>query len=78
MRNKEIGAVAIKGFALLVVLCTASQAMTQDAKTANPGMAPIDQYLMADQSAEIALARSAAPESISRDAAVLFLDIMVS
>jgi hypothetical protein len=33
-------------------------------------MAPIDQYLMADQNAEIVLARSAAPESISRDAEV--------
>jgi hypothetical protein len=36
-------------------------------------MAPIDQYLITDQSAEIALARSAAPESISRDAEVLVL-----
>ena len=36
-------------------------------------MAPIDQYLMADRAAEIALARSAAPESISRDAEVLVL-----
>jgi hypothetical protein len=36
-------------------------------------MAPIDQYLMTDQGAEIALARSAAPESISRDAEVLVL-----
>jgi hypothetical protein len=36
-------------------------------------MAPVDQYLMADRSLEIALARSAAPESISRDAEVLVL-----
>ena len=36
-------------------------------------MAPIDQYLMADRAAEIALARSAAPESISRDAEVQVL-----
>jgi hypothetical protein len=36
-------------------------------------MAPIDQYLMADRAAEIALARSAAPESISRDAEVMIL-----
>ena len=36
-------------------------------------MAPVDQYLMADRAAEIALARSAAPESISRDAEVLIL-----
>ena len=36
-------------------------------------MAPLDQYLMADRTAEIALARSAAPDSISRDAEVMVL-----
>jgi hypothetical protein len=36
-------------------------------------MAPLEQYLMADRNAEIALARSAAPESISHDAEVLVL-----
>jgi hypothetical protein len=45
----------------------------QDAKTPYPTMAPIEQYLIADRNAEIALARSAAPESISRDAEVLVL-----
>jgi hypothetical protein len=47
--------------------------MAQDATTPYPNMAPIDQYLMQDRSAEIALARSAAPESISRDAEVMVL-----
>ena len=78
MRKKKVGAIAIKSFALLVVLSTAylgtaNQATAQDAATAYPNMAPIDQYLMTDQGAEIALARSAAPESISRDAEVLVL-----
>jgi hypothetical protein len=36
-------------------------------------MAPVDQYLMEDRNSEIALARSAAPESISADADVLVL-----
>jgi hypothetical protein len=36
-------------------------------------MAPVEQYLMADRSAEIAMARSAAPASISNDADVLAL-----
>jgi len=36
-------------------------------------MAPLDQYLMADRNAEIDLARSAAPPSISRDATVMVL-----
>src|SRR5208283_2923342 len=37
-----------------------------------PKMAPLDQYLMAPDD-EIALARSAAPESLSRDAEVMVL-----
>ena len=73
MRKKNIGAIAIKSFALLVVLGAPYQALAQNAATPYPKMAPIDQYLMADQAAEIALARSAAPESISRDAEVLVL-----
>jgi hypothetical protein len=36
-------------------------------------MAPLDQYLMADRKAEIALARTAAPPSISSDATVMGL-----
>src|SRR5215471_16220647 len=64
---------AIKNLALLVVLGTVYQAMAQDATTRYPKMAPIDQYLMADRDAEIALARSAAPESIARDAEVQVL-----
>jgi hypothetical protein len=36
-------------------------------------MAPIEEYLMTDRNAEIALARSAAPKSISQDATVLIL-----
>jgi hypothetical protein len=78
MRGKKVSAIAIKSFALLVVLATAYQAVAQAATTPStttpyPNMAPIDQYLMTDHSAEIALARSAAPESISRDAEVLVL-----
>jgi hypothetical protein len=37
-----------------------------------PKMAPVDQYLM-EESAEMQLARSAAPDSISRDATILVL-----
>lgn len=73
MRKNKIGATVITSFVLLVGLGTASQVMAQDATSNYPKMAPIDQYLMADQAAEIALARSAAPDSISRDATVLVL-----
>lgn len=59
--------------ALFVLLGWAHEALAQDAATTYPKMAPIDQYLMVDREAEIALARSAAPESISRDAEVLVL-----
>jgi hypothetical protein len=73
MRMKKFGAIAIKSFALLVVLGTGYQALAQDAPTPYSKMAPIEQYLMTDRDAEIALARSAAPESIVRDAEVLVL-----
>ncbi|MGD0181725.1 MAG: hypothetical protein ABSC15_18090 [Terriglobales bacterium] len=83
MRKKKVGAIGIKSFAMLAVLGTAylgtaNQVTAQDVTTPYPNvvptkMAPIDQYLMTDQGAEIALARSAAPESISRDAEVLVL-----
>ncbi|HTV06896.1 MAG TPA: hypothetical protein VME86_16120 [Acidobacteriaceae bacterium] len=73
MQIEKIGAIAIKSFALLVVLGTAYQAMAQDAATTYMKMAPVDQYLMADRAAEIALARSAAPQSITRDAEVQVL-----
>jgi hypothetical protein len=77
MRKKKIGAIAIKTFAPLlllgtVVLGAAYQAAAQDAKTSYPGMAPVEQYLM-DRTAEIALARTAAPDSISRDAEIQVL-----
>ncbi len=65
--------IALGTFALVVVLSAVSQAQAQDAKAPYPKMAPLDQYLMADRNAEIALARSAAPESISRDAKVVVL-----
>jgi hypothetical protein len=41
--------------------------------TAYPNMASIEQYLMPDRNAEIALARSAAPAAISSDAKILVL-----
>ncbi len=59
--------------ALFVVLCSAHRPMPQDPATRYPNMAPVDQYLMTDHDAEIALARSAAPPSISGDAEVLIL-----
>jgi hypothetical protein len=73
MKRKIIRTIALGSFALVVVLGAALQAQGQDAKTPYPNMAPVDQYLIADRDAEIALARSAAPESISHDAEVMVL-----
>jgi len=73
MKRRIVRTIALGSFTLVVVLSTAWQALGQDAKAAYPSMAPLDQYLMSDRNAEIALARSAAPESISRDAEVMVL-----
>ena len=71
MNRKLVKTIAC--FALVVVRGGAGPAQALDAKTAYPSMAPLDQYLMTDRTAEIALARTAAPESISRDATVVVL-----
>jgi hypothetical protein len=57
----------------MVVLAAAWMALAEDAKTAYPTMAPVQQYLIADRNAEVALARSAAPKSISDQAEILVL-----
>ena len=49
-------------------------AQAQPEKNPYPAMAPLDQYLIPDKDAEIALARSAAPPSISSEAEVLILE----
>ncbi len=73
MHQKSLSMTALGSIVLFVVLATAWQSQAQDAKSPYPDMAPLDQYLIADRNAEIALARSAAPESISRDAEVMAL-----
>jgi hypothetical protein len=73
MNRKALRTIALRRFAFLVVVAAAWQAKAQDAKAAYPSMARLDQYLIADRDGEIALARSAAPESISQDAEVLVL-----
>ena len=72
MNGKMAKTIALAAFALVVVLGT-WQARALDAKTPYPSMASLDQYLMTDRNAEIALARSAAPPSISSDATVVVL-----
>jgi hypothetical protein len=72
MRCKIHRASAFTTFLLVLAISAPVRAHAQDTKTPYPNMAPLDQYLM-EPTAEIALARSAAPESISRDADVMIL-----
>jgi len=73
MKREIVQRITVPVFVLVMVLSAAWTGQAQDAKPAYPAMAPVEQYLIANRDAEIALARSAAPESISRDAEVLVL-----
>jgi hypothetical protein len=69
MRTRIMPAVC----ALAVFLGTLGPARADDAKPLYPAMAQLKDYRMASASEEIALARSAAPASISGDAEILTL-----
>ena len=64
MNSHRSAAIAVFLFAFCVV-SKAREMNPQKAKTKYPHMASVEEYLMPDRTAEIALARSAAPESIS-------------
>ena len=73
MRKSRIRLIA-SAFLLQVVLPFFEWPRANAAEKARyPAMAPLEQYLMPSESAEIALARSAAPASISGDAEVMVL-----
>jgi hypothetical protein len=63
MKAKMAATIALVAFALVVVLGGWWQARAHDVKVPHPSMTPIDQYLIADRDAEIALARSAATDA---------------
>src|SRR6202140_1221610 len=73
MKRKMARTITSRTLALAAVLCAARPGRAADAKTPYLSMAPLDQYLIADRNAEIDLARTAAPPSISRDATVMVL-----
>jgi len=73
MNQNVIQKITLAAFALVAVLGAARPGRAADDKAPYPSMAPLDQYLMADRDAEIALARSAAPPSISSGATVMVL-----
>lgn len=73
--GRTMGRIIVAILALLMLVPTVASGQSQspaDPKKTYPKMAPISEYLM-DRDAEIALARSAAPEAISKDASVLVL-----
>lgn len=70
MQNIRITALAV---VIPVFFLWPPYARAQGAKAPYTAMAPLDQYLIADEKAEIALARSAAPASISDAAEVMVL-----
>src|ERR1700751_469493 len=74
MKRNPINRILRSAFAILVAVAATAPlpAAGQDGKELYPTMAPIEQYLM-DRDAEIALARSAAPDAISHDASVIVL-----
>ena len=73
MRKSRVKIIAL-AFALQIVLPDAGgRAVAQDGIAAFRAMAPLDQYLISDEKSEIALARSAAPGSISDGAEVMVL-----
>jgi hypothetical protein len=71
MRNARHGRTSMRFALLASVLVVGCQGSALPERY--PRMAAVEQYLIADPGAEIAMARSAAPEAIARDAAVLIL-----
>jgi hypothetical protein len=71
MNQIRFASISALQVALILAFAVPPQVAGQE-KTAYPSMAPLEQYLM-DRDAEIALARSAAPEALSRDAKILVL-----
>jgi hypothetical protein len=73
MQKKTLSLLALI-FLVRVILPDATYlARAQSEKAPYPAMAPLDQYLVPDKNSEIALARTAAPPSISDAAEVMVL-----
>lgn len=69
MANRTVGAIVCG----VVLLGARGVGWAQGAKAPYPAMAPVEQYRVASVAEEVALARSAANEAVSRDAEVMVL-----
>lgn len=74
MNTKSVLGMALAASVLLVLPSNPKFTQAQETKAPYASMAPLDQYLIADRDAEIALAKSAAPPVIAGDASVLVLE----
>src|SRR5580704_14721120 len=72
IKGHKFTAAASLIFVLISIAVVPQRARVQDNKTPYPNMAALDKYLMG-RDAEIAVARSAAPDAVSRNAKVLVL-----
>jgi hypothetical protein len=72
MNQNRLQRILLSALAVAAAVSASQPAAAQDAKEPYSTMAPLEQYLM-DRDAEIALARSAAPDAISHDASVIVL-----
>jgi hypothetical protein len=73
MQKKTIGLLVLMFLAQVVSIDATWQARARVEKASYPAMAPLDRYLIPDEHSEIALARTAAPASISGAAEVMVL-----
>ncbi|MGB6687158.1 MAG: hypothetical protein WBE76_04885 [Terracidiphilus sp.] len=73
MRKNRFQLIALVFLVQLGLPGATRPAAAQAANTPYPAMAPVDEYLIADENTEIALARSGAPASISDGAEVMVL-----
>jgi hypothetical protein len=74
MRTNTLKATVLIASMVLVGPCATRPTQAQETRAPYPAMAPLDQYLIADRDAEIALAKSAAPPALSNDASVVILE----
>src|SRR5579864_4836184 len=75
MQKKTLDFLALAFLVQLVLAVAPCRARAQAEKVPYPAMAALDQYLIADGNSEIALARSAAPASVSDGAEVMVLGL---
>src|SRR5580693_4819442 len=73
MVKKTLSLLAVVFLARVTFPGTTCLAQAQAEKAPYPAMAPLDRYLAPDENSEVALARSAAPASISDAAEVMVL-----